>query len=169
DYNLLIDLRSSYGTVFWEGLLSISKKQENDFWNENDLILSVVQFVNQDDLEFPLNEEQEKLLIFELSTNLPRDHLKSLKYWCLAAQNFELLREYELTSDEEILEAFYKIDPLKNMIDSSFLTKNQSIHSLSSYQLHEIEKEVITYLSYLPEDKQLDLYGKMYLALSRKY
>ena len=55
------------------------------------------------------------------------------------------------------------------MIDSSFLTKNQSIHSLSSYQLHEIEKEVITYLSYLPEDKQLDLYGKMYLALSRKY
>jgi len=172
EYQRLMGLRSSFGVVFWEGILSIRKNQKNDFWNENDWILPVAQFMDQGDGKFPLNEEQEKRFILELSSQFSKSDLKTftqtLKYWCLGAQHFELLKEYESSSDEEILEAFYTIAPLKDMIDSRFLTHNQSLYSLSSYQILEVKREVITYISYLPAHAQLELYGQIYLALSQQ-
>ncbi len=121
-----------------------------------------------------LNRKDRELLISRVAGYVDRlkdkqkasDILNKLKYWCIADEQFYLLKDKIGLSDDIVFKALSQVAGTSHIFTQEKDNKLKDVSNMNSNQIEHLYIETINYISGLSLNEQLKCYGEVYNQLS---
>jgi hypothetical protein len=169
---ILKKLEKKYDHYFWLALFSINEYNSLRFWDIEGLNLSIGQLDLLQEEVINLDLDQRNKMTTLLAENINKRGVsvqklsKRITYWSLGKQQFELFESFNSFSLELLIEGLFQSRLLEKMLQENYLSDNQTVSSLSSYQMNQVYFDALNHISKMPEKEQLFVYSSLYSHFS---